>query len=188
MFLLKSPRHVISNLGTHHTELRQVRADFEVFEWSLTVLPARRGRREPRPLHGGERSPQRIGARAGPRRYAHTHPPACGGRLPPPGPHPQIYAFDFFLLFTQPLSQHQQRVSCRHTALASAELSYAHSCITYGKYGKARHGRAETPKKTLLSQKSISSEICVGLMRPPGSARPFPFIRTSSTQPPFRGR
>ena len=38
IFLLKSPRTVIPNLGTHRTELRQVRADFEVFEWSLTVL------------------------------------------------------------------------------------------------------------------------------------------------------
>ena len=38
IFLLKSPRHVIPNLGTHRTELRQVRADFEVFEWNLTVL------------------------------------------------------------------------------------------------------------------------------------------------------
>ena len=38
IFLLKSPRTVITNLGTHRTELRQVRADFEVFEWSLTVL------------------------------------------------------------------------------------------------------------------------------------------------------
>ena len=40
-FLLKSPRTVIPNLGTHRTELRQVRADFEVFEWSLTVLVVR---------------------------------------------------------------------------------------------------------------------------------------------------
>ena len=39
IFLLKSHRHVIPNLGTHRTELCQVRADFEVFEWSLTVLP-----------------------------------------------------------------------------------------------------------------------------------------------------
>ena len=39
IFLLKSPRTVITNLGTHRTELRQVRADFEVFEWNLTVLP-----------------------------------------------------------------------------------------------------------------------------------------------------
>ena len=38
IFLLKSPCHVIPNLGTHRTELRQVRADFEVFEWNLTVL------------------------------------------------------------------------------------------------------------------------------------------------------
>ena len=41
IFLLKSPRPVIPNLGTHRTELRQVRAvraDFEVFEWNLTVL------------------------------------------------------------------------------------------------------------------------------------------------------
>ena len=38
IFLLKSPRHVIPNLGTYRTELCQVRADFEVFEWSLTVL------------------------------------------------------------------------------------------------------------------------------------------------------
>ena len=38
IFLLKSHRHVIPNLGTHRTELCQVRADFEVFEWSLTVL------------------------------------------------------------------------------------------------------------------------------------------------------
>ena len=41
IFLLKSPRTVIPYLGTHRTELRQVRADFEVFEWSLTVLRAR---------------------------------------------------------------------------------------------------------------------------------------------------
>ena len=38
IFLLKSPRHVIPNQVTHRTELRQVRADFEVFEWNLTVL------------------------------------------------------------------------------------------------------------------------------------------------------
>ena len=38
IFLLKSPRTVIPDVGTHRTELRQVRADFEVFEWSLTVL------------------------------------------------------------------------------------------------------------------------------------------------------
>jgi hypothetical protein len=38
MFLLKSPRPIITNLGTHCTKLRQVRADFEVFdEWNLTV-------------------------------------------------------------------------------------------------------------------------------------------------------
>ena len=45
IFLLKSPRTVIPNLGTHRTELRQVRDDFEVFEWSLTVLrtPRREG-------------------------------------------------------------------------------------------------------------------------------------------------
>ena len=63
IFLLKSPRPVIPNLGTHRTELRQVRAvraDFEVFEWNLTVL--------------GVCGTTRTAARAGPR-----EPKRCGG-------------------------------------------------------------------------------------------------------------